>query len=101
MSAPNDTYKGSGARPYLPGHNTEGIHIAGLGGVGRILRHRRPRRFWCAVTRKSINADPTLRRPSCVAGWNERITEAGNTWGAFFVDQDVYLAHTRSESSES
>ena len=83
------------SRPYLQGHDPEGVRIAGHGGAGRVSRVRRrlwPRHFWCAVTGKSISAGPTLPCPSRGVGENGRVPETSDLGSAILVDQDICLA---------
>jgi len=95
VSEPNNTeYHTKASHTYLPGHNPKGIHIAGLGGVRRIIRirqHPRTGQLRCAATRKSVSARPAVNCPSCGVGESEHIAEAGDAGDTVFVDQDVCL----------
>ena len=65
MSQRNDVACGD---TYLPGHESKGVHIIGLGRASRFCHIRE----------------------------NARVTEAANTGDAVFVDQDVCLSHELS-----
>jgi len=88
MSEPNNVTQRS--LTYLKSHHSEGIHIAGLGGVYGINRIR-PNQFRCEVTRKAVDPVPIPDCLSCGVGEDERIAEAGNAGSSVFVDKDVCL----------
>ena len=85
-----------GELSYLPGHNPEPVHIAGLGGVHGINHIRRrawPIQFWRVATGKLAGVSPILCCADSRVGENICIAKAGDPGSAVFVDEDVCLRY--------